>query len=85
MKRLMLEQRRSEGQRHDDWKPYLGLGLHYLRTIGFDSRGDAEVTGGVAYQFSPRFSLRLDEKLLLRNGPGYDHRDRMLIGFGWRF
>ena len=68
------------------WKPYLGLGLHYLRADGLDSRGGAEVTGGVAYQFTPRFFVRADTSLLLqRNNPTYDQRNRGWIGLGWRF
>ena len=72
------------------WKPYLGLGLHHLSTgeggRGYDSRSSAEVTGGVAYQFTPRFFIRADTSLLLqRNNPAYDQRNRGWIGFGWRF
>ena len=68
------------------WKPYLGLGLHYLRADGLDSRSGAEVTGGVAYQFSPRFFVRANASVLLqRNNPAYDQRSRSWIGFGWRF
>ena len=69
-----------------NWKPYLGLGLHYLRVSSLDSRSGAEVRGGVAYQFSPRFFLRLDETLLLkRDNPTFDQRSRSLIGVSWRF
>jgi outer membrane protein W len=68
------------------WKPYLGLGLHYLRADGLDSRSGGEVTGGVAYQFSPRFFVRADANVLLqRHNPAYDQRSRSWIGFGWRF
>ena len=68
------------------WKPYLGLGLHHLRADGLDSRSSAEVTGGVAYQFTPRFFIRADTSLLLqRNNPTYDQRNRGWIGLGWRF
>src|SRR3954452_17658053 len=69
-----------------NWKPYLGLGLHVLRVSNLDSRSGAEVRGGVAYQFTPRFFLRLDETLLLRReNPTFDQRSRSLIGVGWRF
>ena len=72
------------------WKPYLGLGFHYLYTgeggRGLDSRSSGEVTGGVAYQFTPQFFLRLDTSLLLqRDHPNYDQRSRSFIGVGWRF
>jgi len=72
------------------WKPYLGLGYHYLFTgesgRGYDSRGAAEVAGGVAYHFTPAFFVRGDATLLLRgNNPTYDQRSRGLIGLGWRF
>ena len=73
-----------------NWKPYLGLGLHDLSTgeggRGYDSRSSAEVTGGIAYQFTPRFFIRADTSLLLqRNNPTYDQRNRTWIGLGWRF
>ena len=72
------------------WKPYVGFGLHILYTgeggRGLDSRSSAEVTGGVAYRFTPRFFVRADTSFLLqRNTPSYDQRNRGWIGFGWRF
>src|SRR6266571_4614020 len=71
------------------WKPYVGLGLHYLYTgeggRGLDSRTAGEVSGGVAYRFTSRFFVRADASVLLQHHPSYDQRNRSWIGFGWRF
>jgi len=58
------------------WKPYLGGGVRYVSDTvrGTDLSGnyrftrrstDAEVSGGVTFQFNPRLGLRLDAKQIL--------------------
>lgn len=71
-----------------NWKPYLGLGLNYLHSGNsrYLSRLGPEVTGGVAYQLTPRFFVRGDVTLLLQSdSPAYSQRGRTLLGLGWRF
>lgn len=71
-----------------NWKPYVGLGLHHLYAQGADysGRNSGEVTGGVAYQLTPKFFVCGDLMRLLRSDTtSYDQRTRALLGFGWRF
>lgn len=73
------------------WKPFLGLGGRYVQ--GPDSpfgqledQLSAQVTGGVHFEITPRLSLRLGAKRLLRgDSPRYDPDTKLDVGLGWRF
>lgn len=73
------------------WKPYVGAGARYVRDVGapFVDHGDrlsAQLVGGVYYNVTPRVSLRLDVKRLLRGDSTVsDDSRKVSIGVGWAF
>jgi outer membrane protein W len=75
------------------WKPFVGLGLRHVESpdayVPFSestSRTSAQMVGGVYYNITPRLSLRLDAKRLLRTDDAfYDDDTKAAIGFGWKF
>jgi len=71
------------------WKPYLGLGLHYLSVSGAPdahSKLGLQLAGGVAFNVSQHFFLRADGRLLPNhNTQRYEDQSRLLLGLGWRF
>jgi outer membrane protein W len=76
---------RTEGR----WKPYVGLGLHYLSVSDaprLDSRLGLQITGGVAFNVTPHFFVRADAKrVFVNNTQPYEPDVRALLGVGWRF
>ncbi|MEA2236189.1 MAG: OmpW family [Thermoanaerobaculia bacterium] len=80
------------------WKPYLGVGAHYVSDsvrgtspVGnyrFSRRStDAEVSGGVTYQFNPRLGLRLDAKQILGGSGDFGANAKLKgsVGLSLRF
>lgn len=75
------------------WQPYAGLGVRYVRAPHLRSRAEvtgdqtsAEISGGVVWQFSPRWGVKLDGKQLLRNDDAfYDSSSKGSIGIIWKF
>jgi outer membrane protein W len=81
------------------WQPYIGGGLRYVSesSLGITRTGgvgypyktrslDAEVAGGVVYQFRPSLGLRFDAKQVLRNRENVaDSSFNGSIGLAWRF
>ena len=74
------------------WKPYLGLGVRYVKPGGarFSDIGErfaAEISGGVSFMMTPHLSLRFDGKQEIQSqtGPAYDPLSRVSVGLGWHF
>jgi outer membrane protein W len=73
------------------WKPFLGAGAHYLpgpdSPVGrLRSQFAWQASAGIDYEFSPRFSLRVDARPLLRDDEiAYDPTLKAFVGAGWRF
>jgi outer membrane autotransporter protein len=80
------------------WKPYLGAGVQYVSdtvrgtnlsgNYRFTRRStDAEVSGGVTFQFNPRLGLRLDAKQILGSSGdiGASAKLRVSTGLSLRF
>ena len=73
------------------WLPYIGGGVRYVNApsadsrISADSRTSAEITGGVIYQFSPHWGLRLDARQLINDDVYYDAASKGSIGLSWNF
>jgi outer membrane protein W len=76
---------------HSAWKPFLGAGAHYLpgpdSPVGrLRSQFAWQASAGVDYEFSPRFSLRIDARPLLGSDEvAYDPTLKAFVGAGWRF
>ena len=74
------------------WKPYVGLGGRWTdRPDGFvDSRVmsalSAQAIVGTAFEITPRLSIQLDGKQLLRSDPApWDDGTKFSAGIGWKF
>lgn len=74
------------------WKPYVGLGARWTdRPDGFaDSRVftalSAQAVVGTAFEITPRLSLHLEGKQLLRADPApWDDGTKFVAGVGWKF
>jgi outer membrane protein W len=80
------------------WKPYLGVGARYVsdsvRVTGplgdhrFSRRStDAEITGGITFQFNPRLGLRFDARQILGSSRdfGADAKLQGSAGLSLRF
>ena len=73
------------------WLPFIGGGVRYVNApsidadVPADSRTSAEVTGGVIYQFSPRWGLRMDVRQLLTSSAFYDANTKGSVGLSWNF
>jgi hypothetical protein len=68
--------------------PPSGIGVPTLFTGGarYGNRTSAEVAGGVALRITPKLSLDLEARRLLRSdGVAYDPVNRGVIGVSWRF
>jgi outer membrane protein W len=73
------------------WKPYVGLGAHYVGVPGgamersYDDL-TGQVNAGTYLMISPRLGLRLDAKVLLRGVDApWDDTFRPSAGLSWRF
>jgi outer membrane protein W len=83
------------------WKPYVGLGAHYVERPDFRSeaglpffgRADleanevsAQVNGGTLFMITPRLGLRLDARYLMRgDNPIWDENFKASAGLSFRF
>lgn len=73
------------------WKPYLGLGLRYVRQPNISSQFNyqdhigPEIVGGTAVQFTRSFGLLLDGKVYLGDREQYDSQFKTSFGLLWRF
>ena len=73
------------------WKPYLGLGLRYVRQPNISSQFNyrdhigPEIVGGTAVQFTRSFGLVLDGKAYLGDREQYDSQFKTSFGLLWRF
>jgi outer membrane protein W len=73
------------------WKPYLGLGLRYVRQphISYQFRYrdhvGPEIVGGTAFQLTKSFGLVLDGKAYLGDREQYDSQLKSSFGLFWRF
>lgn len=65
------------------WTPYIGGGLRYAKPEASlaDGRGSAEVNGGVVWQFSTHWGLRVDLRQLLNEDKPWDRSSKGSIGF----
>ena len=73
------------------WKPYIGLGAHYVGVpSGAMDRSYDELSGqvnaGTHLMITPRLGLRLDAKVLLRGVDApWDDTFKPSAGLSWRF
>ena len=73
------------------WKPYLGLGVHYVEgprssVTGLEDHLSPQFNAGVEYLIGSRLSLTLDAKRRLDGDyVAYDPVLKASLGFGWRF
>ena len=73
------------------WKPYVGLGLRYVRQPHISSQFNyqdhigPEIVGGTVFQFNKSFGLLLDGKAYLGDREFYDSQLKASFGLLWRF
>ena len=73
------------------WKPYLGLGLHYLAEPDVDPsfryyrHVNGELDGGVVFMLNRSFGLLLDGKAIVSRTEPFDSNLRLSAGVSWRF
>ena len=73
------------------WQPYAGAGIRYVHKPSNFTHGhvsdqtSAEINGGVIYQFTPSWGLKLDAQQLLRADTAfYDSSTKGSVGVVWR-
>ena len=82
---------RYNWQNETHWKPYLGVGAHYLAAPNADSRFryqnhiEGEINGGTILMLTPRFGLMLDGRVFVGDHEPYDQPFKVSFGAGWRF
>ena len=73
------------------WKPYLGIGAHYVAAPDVDRRFRYQnhfagvVNGGVTFLVTPRLGILLEGRQLVGDRESYDPIFRVLAGLSWRF
>jgi hypothetical protein len=73
------------------WKPYLGLGAHYVaapnadRRFRYQNHLDGEIGGGTLFMFNPAFGVMLDGRVLVGDREPYDQPFKVSLGVTWRF
>jgi len=73
------------------WKPYLGLGAHYVAAPDADPRFryrnhlEAAINGGTLFMLTHDLGLMLDGRIYLGSHESYDQSPRTSIGLSWRF
>jgi outer membrane protein W len=73
------------------WKPYLGLGAHYVaaptadRRFRYQDHINGTVNGGVLFMFTPSVGALLDGRALLGDKGPYDTAFKLSAGLSWRF
>jgi len=73
------------------WKPFLGVGAHYVAAPNADARFryhshvDGEINGGTLFMFTPAFGAMLDGRVIVGTREPYDQPFRVSFGASWRF
>ena len=73
------------------WKPYVGLGLRYVRQphvgsqYNYQDHIGPEIVGGTVFQINKSFGLFLDGKAYLGDREFYDSQLKGSFGLLWRF
>ena len=73
------------------WKPYIGLGAHYVAAPNADTRFryrshlDGEVNGGTLLMLTHDFGVLLDGRVLVGTREPYDQQIKVSLGVSWRF
>ena len=73
------------------WKPYIGLGAHYVAAPDADRRFryrnhlEAGINGGTLFMLTHDLGLMLDGRIYAGNHESYDQSPRTSIGLSWRF
>lgn len=73
------------------WKPYIGLGAHYVAAPNVDRRFryqnhlDGAVDGGTTFLLTPSFGLLLNARMLVGDREPYDEQFKISAGLSWRF
>jgi outer membrane protein W len=74
------------------WKPFIGLGAHYVAAPSVDPRFryenhlDGVVDGGTAFMFTPTIGVLLTSRMILGNREEtYDSTFKVSAGVSWRF
>jgi outer membrane protein W len=68
------------------WKPYAGLGVHFLNARDADSLLSPQVNGGVFFSLTPNVALRLDARYVIGNRTAFhDPAVKPSFGMALRF
>jgi outer membrane protein W len=73
------------------WKPYLGLGAHYVaapnadRRFRYQNHLDGEINGGTLFMLNPAFGVMLEGRVLAGDREPYDQPFKVSLGVSWRF
>lgn len=73
------------------WKPYLGLGAHYVaapnvdRRFRYQNHWDGLIDGGVTFLITPQIGVFVEGRQLVGDRESYDPLFRVLAGLSWRF
>lgn len=73
------------------WKPFLGLGDHYVGApnvgseFGYRNHLGGLLIGGSEFQIGRSFGLLLDGRAVFGKHEPYDVSSRVNVGFNWRF
>lgn len=75
---------------HTRWRPYAGAGVRWVNApesfvAPLDDRISAQLVGGVDFNLTPQWSLRVDVKQLLRGDAPHDESFKVSMGAGYRF
>jgi len=73
------------------WKPFLGVGAHYVAAPNADARFryrnhfDAEIEGGTQFMLNRSLGLMIDGRVLGGDREPYDQPVKVSFGLSWRF
>ena len=82
---------RYNWQNETRWKPYIGIGAHYVAAPSADARFryrnrlDGEINGGTLFMLTPAFGLMLDGRAFVGDQEPYEQSLKVSFGASWRF